>query len=200
MHTLTADWASDNAENLLRLTGSSTHVFIGEVLDLDDVRFEQLSPGRESTSEVPVSIFNVSVETEFKGEFDDSGTVIVEQLGGFVEEDGGEVLVVLEGDEPLEIGQTYLFFSIEKNNGTLNTPPFGRFIMESDGTVLSLSEWKELSLSRQLEGLSPDKLRDEIELAVEGNGPRISKLVTLERVSTSVQRAIVTEVPQGGPS
>lgn len=139
-------------------------------MELTGVRFEQLSPGRGEPIEVPVSSFSVSVLTEFKGDFDD-GTTVVEQLGGVIQEDGEDVLVVLDGDEPLQLGTTYLFFSIQKENGTLNSPPFGRFVVEPDGTVLPLDDWRDLFLSRQLETLSAEKLTALIEAAVEGRSP-----------------------------
>lgn len=166
VRTLNVDWASDNADTLQRLVGSSTHVFIGEVLELTGIRLENLS-GRGDPIEVPVSIFDVSVETQFKGSFNDA-LAVVEQLGGIIEEDGEDLLVVLDADEPLQPGTTYLFFSIEKDNGTLNTPPFGRFVVQPDGTVQPLDDWKDLSLSQQLQALSADKLHDLIVTAVEG--------------------------------
>lgn len=171
VRVLTADWASDNASTLARLADSSTHIFVGEVTGLAGVRFEQVSPGRGEAIEVPVSAYDVTVETEFKGEFSGAAAV-VEQIGGIIEEDGDEVLVVLDGDELLETGQTYLFFSVEKDNGTLNTPPFGRFVVKGEGTVQPLADWQNLSLSQHLSELSAEKLREEIEIAVEGIRPQ----------------------------
>lgn len=166
VRTLTADWASDNADSLQRLVASSTHVFIGEVLELTGVRIEQLSPGRGEPLTVPVSTFEVSVDTAFKGDL--GATTLIEQVGGITQDDGEDVLVILDGDEPLAVGTTYLFFSIEKENGTLNTPPFGRFVVQLDGTVQPLDDWKDLALARQLQALSADKLHDLIVTAVEG--------------------------------
>lgn len=107
----------------------------------------------------------MTVETQFKGAFDDAQTV-VEQIGGLIEEDGEDVLVILEGDEPLVVGATYLFFSIEKANGAVNTPPFGRYVVGSDGTVEPLEDWRDLALSQQLQALSSDKLQELIQNAV----------------------------------
>lgn len=169
VQVLTADWASDNAETLQRLVASSTHVFIGEVLELTGVRIEQLSPGRGEPVTVPISKFEVSVETAFKGDL--GATTLVEQIGGTTQEDGQDVLIILDGDEPLAIGTTYLFFSIEKENGTLNTPPFGRFVVQPDGAVQPLDDWRNLALSQQLAALSADKLHNLIDDVVEGRAP-----------------------------
>lgn len=167
VRTLTADWASDNARDLPTLIASSTHVFTGEVVELRDQRMEEVSPGRGQPIEVPVSTFAANVDTAYKGDFPEA-PVLIEQIGGVIEEDGDPTLVLLEGDSPLEIGQTYLFFSIEKANGTLNTPPFGRFIVSGGAGLAALPDWTTSPVAQTLTTLTLPQAADAIDDALEG--------------------------------
>lgn len=165
---ITVTWASQNARDLGTLIGSSTHVFLGSVDELSGMRTEEVElPRASEPTVVPVSIFDVTVDTAYKGEFDD-GSAVVEQVGGrTTDPEGEEKIVLLDSDELVRAGETYLFFSIEKENGTLNTPPFGRFHVQDDGTLMPVFHWTELAVSRLLAGLTETEAGNEIQSAME---------------------------------
>jgi hypothetical protein len=77
-------------------------------------------------------------------------------------EDGEEVIVVLLSDRLLETGETYLFFSVRKENGALNAPPFARFLVTDGDTLSPLPDWADLGASRALAGLTVAEALDEI--------------------------------------
>lgn len=86
-----------NAFNVLdtrRLVGWADNVFIGKVIGQDETK---------SRYDIPETQFKVEVSDNIKGEF--YGTVIVNQQGGYK----GNELILIENDQLLQEGQSYLF-------------------------------------------------------------------------------------------
>lgn len=101
------------------LVGSADNVFVGRVLRAED----KVSSSDTSIAPVPQSQFDVEVIENVKGDL--SGTVTVNQAGGYVEysadrdypEDGVEKgdrvreLILVDGDPLLEPEQEYMFLT-----------------------------------------------------------------------------------------
>jgi hypothetical protein len=150
-----ARWATDIASSVPALTQASDAVFVGRVGRTLPQRSEHL-PGRanEGTGmEFPISAFEVTVESVMSGPLTAGSSVVVEQPGGTQTGSGGDYTVVLESDERIRPGQTYIFFATQKENGTLTAPPFGRFVVGRDGKVDAPDAWQELPASQELSGL-----------------------------------------------
>ena len=138
-------WATGNASDLRSLVASSGTVFVGRVAGLKETRVEDPFGGAGSSGDrpsLPVSVFEVQVETSLAGEAAAGSTVIVEQVGGVLANpDGSRTRFVLGGDEPLAVGERLLFFAARKSNGSLTAAPFGRFEVSGDGTLAAAPQW-----------------------------------------------------------
>lgn len=165
--TVPTRWATAIAQNLSTLTASSDAVFTGRVLRLKEQRQEQFSPasvvnpspvdGKPSRQAptFPISTYEVLVEEHASGwETAPPSLVLIEQGGGVVEQaDGSRIRLVLDGDEPLETGQRYLFFALRKENGTFSAAPFARLAVEGERLEPG-QRWSALGAMKALSGKS----------------------------------------------
>ena len=90
------------------LVGAAHNVFIGKVIAQtgNKPNTPPVEAG-DTPGFSPQTQFSVEVLENIKGNL--KGTIIVSQYGGYVEKDGVNQLVLVEGDKPLESGKTYLF-------------------------------------------------------------------------------------------
>jgi hypothetical protein len=155
-------WASANARDLRTLVAASDEVFVGRVVRLEG-QTDQPVPGAGGVGErqpttFPVSRFEVRVVRQATGGLGAGTMVIIEQAGGVTTQpDGTEARLILDGDEPLKVGATYLFFATRKPNGSLTAPPFGRLVVGASGRLDPVGPWSSLGAIQELTGLSPDE-------------------------------------------
>jgi hypothetical protein len=145
-------WATASGASVPALVSSSDAVFTARVTAELPQREETLPgpPDRPTEARTfPVSRFEAAVESASAGTVP-GGTVVIEQAGG--EDPGDGHTVVLEGDEPMVVGQTYMFFATQKENGSWATTPFGRFAVREDGALEVAEEWRALPASQALAG------------------------------------------------
>ncbi len=164
-----ARWATAIASSVPALTDASDVVFMGRVARPLPQRLEHL-PGRANGgagTEFPISAFEVAVESVMSGSLTAGTTVVVEQAGGTEHGPDGAYTVVLEQDELIRPGWTYIFFATWKENGTLTAPPFGRFAIGQDGKVDAPGVWQRLPAAQELAGLQMAAAVAEIEAAGE---------------------------------
>jgi hypothetical protein len=170
-------WASGNAADIKTLIASTGTVFVGEVRAVSQ-RTAQIGgelPGGEATgansgkpggrqpASFPISTFEITVVRPLAGGLSAGQAVKLEQPGGVTTQtDGGQARIQLEGDEPLEVGRTYLIFASARADGVLTTAPFARFAVGEDGSLASLSEWADLPAARELSGASIDEAASEV--------------------------------------
>lgn len=99
--------AAIDPKNERQIVGFSSDVFFGRVIERAG---SEGTPTTKPAAEVPMTQYTVEVTEGIKG--DVSGTVTVNQLGGY-EDDGsggdGKQLNLIDGDPLLEPGQEYLF-------------------------------------------------------------------------------------------
>lgn len=151
-----ARWASAQAHDLPTLIDATGTVFVGTVLRVEDQRVEDLLPpaaraqdGSTGRGTVPVTVFRVSVKQVITGSAADEE--LVEQIAGTITgPDGSVTNVISDGDERLETGETYLFFSFRKQNGALTSPPFARFSIDEAGRLSIPGLWSDLGATRAL--------------------------------------------------
>jgi hypothetical protein len=159
-------WATGNASDLRTLVASSATVFVGQVAELKETRVEDPFGGAGPSGDrpgLPVSVFEVRVQTSLAGEAAAGSTVVVEQVGGVLANpDGSRTRFVFGGDEPLAVGERHLFFAARKSNGSLAAAPFGRFEVSGDGTLATAPQWADLGVARELSGLRVDQAKREI--------------------------------------
>jgi hypothetical protein len=161
-----ARWATGNASDLRSLVASSGTVFVGRIAALKETRVEDPFGGAGPSGDrpgIPVSVFEVRVETSLAGEAAAGSTVVVEQVGGVLANpDGSRTRFVLGGDQPLAVGERHLFFAARKSNGSLAAAPFERFEVSEDGTLASATQWAELGAVHELSGRRVEEARREI--------------------------------------
>ncbi len=155
-----ARWASADAERLDTLIGSSDVVFSGTVVALKGQRPVGASqpggeePGAASAprfADLPVSQFEVRVESLISGELTPGAAVTLEQLGGVeIGPDGTQVRIQLEGDALLQVGQKYLFFGSFQENGSIVVAPFGRMKVQPNGSLVAEPGWGHLGALAEL--------------------------------------------------
>ena len=96
------------------LVGAATDVFIGKVI-------EQVGTSPDPNLRTH---FSVEIIETIKGNA--TGKVIVNQMGGYETIDGKQCLLLMEGDELLQPGETYLFTTRGNNDrGYTFTPGYG---------------------------------------------------------------------------
>jgi hypothetical protein len=149
-----ARWASAHASSLDSLIDNTGTVFVGKVTRSLGQREADVGSGAPSKAKFPISSFEIRVISPLRNGGRQGDLVVVEQPGGVVDQPSGKVVAVLEGDEPLAVGKTYLFFSTTKESGALTSPPFGRFEMGNDGRAQALKSWGGSGVARALEGLT----------------------------------------------
>jgi hypothetical protein len=147
-----ARWATAEAESVPALIASSDAVFVARVTQELPQREETL-PGPEGRSAAgrtfPISRYEAVVESSVTGGVAEGATVVIEQAGG--EDPGDGHVVMLEGDELVEAGKTYLFFASQKDNGTWTAAPYGRLEVKGDGSLAAAAMWRSLPASAALE-------------------------------------------------
>jgi hypothetical protein len=146
-------WATAEAESVPALVASSDAVFVGRVTQELPQRTETL-PGPANrpveSRTFPISRYETVVESSVAGGVGQGSTVVVEQAGGEAPGDGHTVM--LEGDELIEAGKTYVFFATRKENGTWTAAPYGRLEVLGDGSLSAAEEWRGLPASQALDG------------------------------------------------
>ena len=144
-------WALGDARDVQTLTNTAEAVFRGKVVGFKGQRPSLTQPsggGPEAPAprwaDLPVSQFEVLIESVVSGTLP-TGTVILEQIGGVeTRPDGTRVRFKLEHDEPVQVGQTYLFFASLQDDGSVVAPPFGRMNVRPDGSLAAAAGWEHL--------------------------------------------------------
>jgi hypothetical protein len=163
-------WAIGEASDIATLLRERRWVFVGAVTSLREQLEADLVPGDDGPQAtvpgkplpaqsgpppIPVSIFDVRVEDVIAGELSPGEMVTVRQTGGMhVQSTGETIRVILEGDEPLEPGRSYLFFVSPNEFGNFVTSPIARMTVEDDGSFAALAEFADLGAMRQLASLA----------------------------------------------
>jgi len=153
-----AHWAWGDAERLGTLIGSADVVFTGTVVALEGQRPVLSQPGgggsEASTprwANIPVSQFEVRVESAISGNLTPGSAVTVEQIGGVeTRPDGTQVRLMLHRDQPLQLGEKYLFFGSFQEDGSIVAPPFGRMKVGPDGRLVAEASWEHLGALAEL--------------------------------------------------
>ncbi|MEX0684253.1 MAG: hypothetical protein WD472_12460 [Dehalococcoidia bacterium] len=169
-----ARWSTAQASDLRTLVSSSDVVFVGTVVTRagqadaplgptssgEAAQFAQQPVTRQAG--FPVSKFDVEVTKAIVGALTEGDALVIEQPGGFVSgADGVRSLLVLEGDQPLEPGVSYLIFATLKPNGAYASAPYARMrIAHND--VSAGETWRHLPAVAQLEGQRLDQAIAEI--------------------------------------
>ena len=149
-----ARWASAQADSFESLVAATGTVFVGEVTRPLGDRGAPSSlprPGGPKVS-IPVTSFEVRVTTGIIGGKLAGETVIFDQPYGVVDRPAGPVMVLLEGDSPLEVGTSYLFFASARDDGTLTAAPYARFEATADGFEAP-PEFRDVPVAEQLRPL-----------------------------------------------
>jgi len=154
---LPARWAWGDAEQLNTLIGSADVVFRGHVAALKSQRpLTPRPPGAEAGgaaprwADMPVSRFEVRIERVVAGNLT-AATAFFEQLGGVeTRPDGTQVRIMLNGDQPIEVGETYLFFGSFQEDGSIVAPPFGRMHVRPNGGLVAEAGWEDLGALAEL--------------------------------------------------
>jgi hypothetical protein len=130
-----ARWATAEAESVPALIASSDAVFVGRVTQELPQRAETL-PGPEGRPAAgrtfPISRYEAVVESSVAGGVAAGAVVVIEQAGG--EDPGDGHAVMIEGDELIQAGKTYVFFASQKGNGTWTAAPYGRLEVRDAGS------------------------------------------------------------------
>lgn len=110
-----------------RLVGWADNVFIGKVIGQD---------GTISRDGIPETQFKVEISDNIKGEF--NGTVIVNQQGGYK----GNELILIENDQLLQEGQSYLFVTrhLKEENWNTLVPVYGDILITNQEAKKELIE------------------------------------------------------------
>lgn len=114
----------DDFSDKKKLVGATDNVFLGKVVE---------HAGAKSLDGGPETQFTVEVITNVKGNL--SGNVLVNQQGGYIENEAGETeLLLIEDDQLLVPGETYLFATryLESENWHTVVPAFGDIKVDSD--------------------------------------------------------------------
>lgn len=133
-----------------RLVGFADNVFIGRVQE----QLETHSPDNI----FPETLFSVEVIKNIKGEL--TGTVIVNQQGGYSEED--KVIYLFEDDTLLEVGKIYLFATLVGGNDKWKEwhtliPVYGDIPIEKEENIGVYVEKYELAKREQIPFEFPDE-------------------------------------------
>ncbi|MGM0885238.1 MAG: hypothetical protein ACQEXQ_29870 [Bacillota bacterium] len=116
-----------DVSNTRRLVGWADNVFIGKVIGQD---------GTKSIDGFPETQFKVEVSDNIKSEF--NGTVIVNQQGGYK----GNELILIENDQLLKEGQSYLFVTrhLKEENWNTLVPVYGDILITNEEAKKELIE------------------------------------------------------------
>ncbi len=150
-------WAWGDAQDLRTLTVTADAVFKGTVVSLKGERPQAPNaagdaPGAPAPrwADLPVSQFEVRIESVVSGSLL-TDTAVYEQIGGLeTTPDGTRVRIMLERDEPVHVGQTYLFFGSFQDDGSVVAPPFGRMKVRPDGSLATEAGWEHIGVPADL--------------------------------------------------
>ncbi|MDQ0888785.1 hypothetical protein QFZ81_003873 [Paenibacillus sp. V4I9] len=122
--------ASSNAFDVTdtrRLVGWADNVFVGKVIKQD---------GTKSLDSTPETQFKVEVSDNVKGKF--NRTVIVNQQGGFKRNE----LILIENDQLLHEGQSYLFVTkhLKEENWNTLVPVYGDILIANEEAKIEIIE------------------------------------------------------------
>ena len=167
------DWGI--AERLGTLTGSADVVFKGNVVALKGQRAAlsraggvELGAPAPRWADFPISQFEVRVESVASGNLTPGGAVTFEQAGGVqTRHDGTRVRLMLEGDHPIQVGATYLFFGSVQEDGSIEAPPFGRMEVQADGSLAAEASWAHLGALAQLSRMRVGDAEREVSAAAD---------------------------------
>ncbi|MEX2392242.1 MAG: hypothetical protein WD904_11690 [Dehalococcoidia bacterium] len=150
-----ARWATAEASDVTTLMSTHGWAFVGEVTGLEETLELDLVPGDDGPQAtvpgkplpaqsgpptMPVSLFNVRVESVIAGDLEPGEMVIIRQTGGVHTQSTGElILVELEGDTLLEPGASYLFFVSPNDSGQFRTSPIARMEVAGDGSFRAVA-------------------------------------------------------------
>jgi hypothetical protein len=175
-----ARWATANARDIQTLVSTTDAVFVGEVTALSGQREERLGragndgagsntaekPATRRSADFPISIYAVLVQRSLGGALVEGSTVVLEQPGGLTTRaDGSQASIILEGDQMLEAGSTYLFFASVQPYGVVTSAPFARFVVSNDGSLAPLKTWAHLPAAQRLASLSVEEAAVEVHAA-----------------------------------
>lgn len=135
-----------NVSDDRELIGAATDVFVGKVI-------EQVGT---STEPYVRTHFRVEILETIKG--DVSGKVIVNQRGGFQTINGDTVLLLTEGDELLQQGETY-FFSTKGNDerGYTFIPVYGNILIKTEEDYQNTMKRFQKALAEEIPEKLPEK-------------------------------------------
>jgi hypothetical protein len=174
---VSVQWAVGNASSMESLVATSDAVVVGTVTEQTEQRDVPFIAGADAPSapvpgkpnvtmsDFPVSVFRVQVNNTVLGAVDRD--LFITQAGGlYTDSDGRERRVILDEDEPLVVGETYVFFLTERSDGTFSSPPFARYVV--DGRRLSaVGGWGSAAGVASLEGLATSELVAEVHSAAQ---------------------------------
>ena len=164
-------WATDHTTSITTLMTDRNWSFVGEVTALDEQLNVDIVPGddgpqptvagkptpaagRTGPPTMPISIFRVRITDVISGDLAVGETVLVRQTGGYhVQSTGETIKVVLEGDELLEAGMSYLFFASPNPEKRFQTSPVSR-MKAAGGSFEALEGWGELPAFQQIAAAS----------------------------------------------
>ncbi len=130
-----------------KLVGSATNVFVGRVIEKTGSEGTPLSGPGEKV--VPQTQFSVEVLNNVKGNL--KGTVTVDRIGGYDEEEGREVNVA--GDRQLEPGREYMFSTNrDRKKGwyAVVAQPFGNVPVEDEAQRAEIEERFERAKAEEI--------------------------------------------------
>lgn len=151
-------WASAFASDIETLNGWAPVTIAGSVESLVETRQQPLLPPEAAISggrsaELPVSIYTVRVTQSIRGGLTAGDLLNVQQPGGISQRsDGSQQRFILEFDEPLQVGGSYIFWLQTSGEGLYSTSPFSR-MRQVDGAFEAIPAWKELGALKALTGL-----------------------------------------------
>ena len=152
-----ARWASANGDDIGTLLDATGTVFTGEVIGLSGQEmYETDAVDGDGPPPFPISNFSVLVQEPFFGGLVEGSTVIINQPGGLKQQaDGSWIRFVVEGDDPLEVGSSYLFWATFASDGSghLVDAPFARMSIDSGGALRSSTFWAGVAVPALLDGM-----------------------------------------------
>jgi hypothetical protein len=152
-----ARWAWGDAARLDTLTKSADVVFSGTVVRVEQRTVGTASGGGDASGQaprfldLPLSEFELHVESVVSGNLTAGSAIVLQQLGGVeTRPDGTQVRIMLNGDDPLRVGEKYLLFASFQKDGSMTAPPFGRMKVRADGSLVAEEGWGHLGALKEL--------------------------------------------------
>lgn len=130
-----------------KLVGAADNVFVGKVIAQTGTKTNRLSPQTQ---------FSVEVLENIKGRL--TGTVTVNQAGGYETIVGKEYLYLMEGDQLLVSGETYLFVTRSKESEWHTfAPAYGNLLIEDQMDRQDKVERFESAFAQEIPFTEPTK-------------------------------------------